>query len=182
MTRKDRINNLYFEWMSDLVCFDRFSDEISYRKLLMFLHKTEFTYTIPMDINRAKDGGDLRYRFAYEHPDFSDAELYLEGPCSVLEMLVALSLRCEETLMDNTQYGNRTSQWFWEMIVNLGLGSMYDDQFDRRFVKETINTFLNREYSPNGKGGLFKIKNCKYDLRTVEIWKQLNWYLDSIIG
>lgn len=182
MTRKDRIINIYFSWLCDFVCFERFSSEISYRKLLMVLHKTEFTYIIPMDVNRANDGIDLRWRFVCEHPEFDDAELYLEGPCSVLEMLVALSLRCEETIMDDTRFGNRTSQWFWGMITNLGLGSMSDERFDKRYVKDRINIFLNREYSPDGKGGLFKIRNCEYDLRYIEIWTQLNWYLDTIIS
>ena len=182
MTRKDRIINLYFNWLCDFVCFERFSEEISYRKLLMFLHKTEFTYIIPMDANRAGDGVDLRWRFAYEHPDFRDAELYLEGPCSVLEMLVALALRCEETIMDDTRYGNRTSQWFWTMLRNLGLGSMSDKYFDRKRATNNIMIFLNRDYEPDGTGGLFKIENCKYDLRDIEIWTQLNWYLNTIIS
>ena len=182
MTRKDRIINLYFKWLCDFVCFEKFSSEISYRKLLMFLHKTEFTYILPMDVNRAKDGIDLRWRFTIEHPEFSDAETYLDGPCSVLEMLVALSLRCEETIMDDTRYGNRTSQWFWTMLTNLGLGSMSDEYFDRKKAKENISIFLNREYYPDGTGGLFKLKHCGYDLRDIEIWTQLNWYIETIIS
>ena len=68
------------------------------------------------------------------------------------------------------------------MINNLGLGDMIDSRFDEFYVEETIDIFLNREYQSNGKGGLFTIKNCDYDLREVEIWYQLCWYLDSIMG
>ena len=83
--------------------------------------------------------------------------------------------------MDDTLFGNRTGQWFWGMIRNLGLSPMNDSNFDAEFVDDVIARFLNREYEPDGKGGLFTIKNCDHDLRTVEIWRQLSWYLGSIM-
>lgn len=180
MRRKDLITNKYFEWMFDLVCKDRYASSISFRKLLMHLHNTEFTYCLGNDKNRAEDGISLRYRFAYENPEFDDAEAYLDGPCSVLEMMLALSIRCEESIMDNPVIGDRTAHWFWGMVTNLGLGSMYDAKYDRRIVDAILTRFLNRDYEPNGKGGLFTIRNRNTDLRTVEIWYQLNWFLDSI--
>ena len=179
--QEEIINNAYFEWMYDLVGENRYSKSISYRKLLMRLHDTEFIFLIQKDENRAKDGLNLRYRFAYDHPDIEDAESYLKGPCSVLEMMIALAIRCEENIMDDPEIGNRTGQWFWSMITSLGLGSMIDSRFDRRFVDDTIDIFLNRKYAPNGKGGLFTIRNCDCDLRTVEIWYQLCYYLDTIV-
>ena len=39
--------------------------------------------------------------------------------CSVLEMMVALAICCEETYMDNPNIGNRTGQWFWNMVKNI---------------------------------------------------------------
>lgn len=184
MTFRDEINNEYFEWMCNLVFDGSYSKETSFRKLLIHLHDTEFIYSIPKDENRACDGLNLRYRFAYEHPELGDGEAdsYITGPCSVLEMMLALAIRCEEDTMDNPLVGNRTGQWFWEMIVNLGLGSMTDVRYDRRRVDDVIDIFLNREYEPDGRGGLFRIRGCKRDLRTVEIWNQLNWYLDTIIS
>ena len=179
----DDINNDYFEWLYNLVCDGLYTGRNSYRKLLMFLHNTEFTWTIPMDENRASDGIDLRYRFSvsqgYEGGYLSE---YIDGPCSVFEMILALAIRCEENIMDDTAYGDRTTQWFWGMINNLGLGEMVDGLFDKDYVNTVIKDFLNRDYKPNGKGGLFTIRNCDHDLRDVEIWYQLNWYLDSILG
>ena len=61
---KNEIKNEYFNWMCELVCGDRYAVTISYRKLLMRLHDTEFTYLIERDSNRANDGMQLRYRFA----------------------------------------------------------------------------------------------------------------------
>ena len=180
MTQYDIIND-YFEWLYNLVCGERYAKSISYRKLLIQLHNTEFRWSIPKDRNRAEDGIDLRYRFAYYHASPAAVESYLDGPCSVLEMMVSLAIRCEEHIMDDPEIGDRTGQWFWGMIVNLGLGSMTDNRYDEDFVTETIERFLDRDYEPDGKGGLFTVRNCDRDLRYVEIWYQLCWYLDSIM-
>ena len=179
MTYGDQINDEYFEYLCELIDAMRFAKQNSYRKLLMHLHDIEFTWFVPNDDNRADDGIQLRRRFGLSRND-TGLQKYLIGPCSVLEMMIALAIRCEEW-MDNTEFGNRTGQWFWGMINNLGLGSMRDSNFDRKYVDDVIARLLNREYEPNGKGGLFTVKHCNHDLRTVEIWCQLSWYLDSIM-
>lgn len=178
---QDRVNNDYFEWLFDMMCEDRYSEKISYRKLLMFLHNKKFRYSISRDENRAEDGMSLRIRFDRSYDTIENAECYIEGPCSVLEMIVALAIRCEEDIMDDPSVGDRTRQWFWGMIVNLGLGSMSDDNFDKRRVDDVVECFLNREYEPDGKGGLFTIRDCDCDLRDVEIWYQMCWYINSIL-
>lgn len=180
--RTDRIvDQCYFEWLYNKVAKGRYSKDISYDKLLLYLHSVDFRWSIPKDENRAKDGIDLRRRFANEFYRLDRADLYLEGPCSVLEMMVALATRCEENIMDNAVVGDRTGQWFWNMIVSLGLGSMLDDRFDEQYVEDRVDIFLDREYEANGKGGLFTVNNATKDLRTVEIWYQLCWYLDNIM-
>ena len=180
MTFSDKIIDEYFEWMFNLACGERYSKLISYRKLLMYLHDVEFTFSIPRDGDRAEDGIDMRRRFELSH-DYGDLSDILTGPCSVLEMMIALAIRCEETIMDNPDVGDRTGQWFWGMIVNLGLGAMDDDKFDIHLVENSIERFLNRKYEPNGKGGLFTVRHRDRDLRYVEIWWQLCWYLDDIV-
>lgn len=180
MTFGDRVNNEYFEWLCELVDIRRYSRGVGYRKLLVHLHNIEFTWTIPLDDNRADDGIQLRRRFAFRQDDMSLSD-YITGPCSVLEMMVALANRCEESIMDDAQLGNRTGQWFWGMVHSLGLSSMSDSYFDVEFVDDVIGRFLNREYEPDGRGGLFTVRHCNDDLRTVEIWRQLNWYLGSIM-
>lgn len=180
MTRKE-LKDAYFNWMYQLVLDEKHSGRLSHRKLLRKLHQMEFTYRIPMDGNRAEDGVDLRYRFGYENGHkSSEIACYLDDKdSSVLEMIVALSIRCEEHIMDDPDIGNRTSQWFWNMIVNLGLGSMNDAKFDEGYVEEIVRKFLEREYKRNGEGGLFTVKHCRRDLRSVEIWYQMCWYLDE---
>jgi len=180
---RNRIKNEYYEWLSDIVCENRFSKNVSYTKLLMHLHNTKFKYLIPRDRNRAERGINLRYNFAIDQGYEDNYEIVLadlNGRCSVLEMLVALAMQCEE-LMDDPRYGDRTGQWFWGMITNLGLGGIRDDNYDKDYVTDVITKFLNRDYEPDGKGGLFTIRNCDEDLRDVEIWTQLCWYLDSFL-
>lgn len=178
MTRED-IANEYFDWLYALVNDSKYTKRATYRRLLMCLHTIDFTYTIPLDENRAQDGVDLRYRFAMERGYMlTDVPI---GQCSVLEMLVALAYRCEEHIMVDPDIGNRTGQWFWTMISNIGLDSMIDGHFDKRYVLDKISKLLNRDYQKNGSGGLFTIDNCSRDLRRVEIWYQMCWYLDSIL-
>ena len=82
--------------------------------------------------------------------------------------------------MDDPSVGDRTGQWFWKMVVNLGLGSMTDSKFNLEEAESIITRFLNREYEPDGRGGLFTVRNCECDLRDVEIWVQMMWFLDGI--
>lgn len=179
MTQNDILNN-YFEWLCRLVCGDRISDSVTYKKLLMRLHNTQFYYSLPKDEDRAGEGMNLRWRFVCENGLSSAFLNELEGPCSVLEMMIGLAIHCEEHIMDNPSIGNRTGQWFWGMVTNLGIGSMTNDNFDKRFVDDAVTRFLDRKYDPDGKGGLFRIRNCKHDLRKIEIFSQLCWYLNSI--
>lgn len=176
------IRDDYFEWLYRLMCGTRYPKHISYRRLLMHLHIIDFRFTIPLDENRAENGINMRYRYALFNGYEERADRImriLDGPCSVLEMMVALAIHCEEDIMDDPEYGDRTTQWFWGMIGNLGLGSMTDDHYDEEYVNYVIERLLDRKYKPNGEGGLFTIYNCKKDLRKVEIWRQLGMYLNT---
>lgn len=182
MTRTD-IEQAYFDWMYHMVTDNRYGGEIRYHKLLTFLHDIEFRYVLSRDADRAEDGESLRRRFAfynYEHEERGKVIDYLARPCSVLEMILALAIRCED-IMDDPAIGNRTGQWFWEMINTIGIGWMSDDAFDKDEALKKINIFMEREFEPDGEGGLFHIPNCHSDLRDVEFWVSMLWYLDHII-
>ena len=166
----------YFNWIYNQLVSPKGK---SYKKLLKHLHSIEFKYIIPMDENRAKDGINLRYRFLYDKGLDTNLMDYSK-PCTVLEMLLALAMRCEESLSD-WEAGDRTKQWFWEMLNNLNLGLMTDSVYDENYIDEVIFTFMNRQYQPDGTGNIFIIPYCKYDLRTIEIWYQMCWYLDTLL-
>lgn len=179
------LENAYFDWLCQIVTSDNCVSRGIYRKLLTELHTVNFTYTVLMDRNRAADGLALRTRFGLDitHRDIQGANeiaRHITGECSVLEMMIALVLRCEETIMDDTRFGNRTEYWFWRMINTMHLTEFTDSNFDRQLVAERIRCMLDREYSPDGDGGLFFIPGIREDLRDVEIWTQMLWYLDTL--
>ena len=168
--RNENERKEYFNWLCRFVTGKKKSKYGSYEKLLHILHNTDFTWTIPMDSNRADDGKELRRRFGI---DISDK------PCSVLEMMVALAIRCERSVMSNPDVGDRTGPWFWGMIANLGLNHMTDSRFNEAETREIVSRLLARQYAPDGKGGLFTVPNSRYDMRTVEIWYQAMWSLEN---
>lgn len=178
MTRRNIINRYHF-WLTNLVSDEH--HQRSYQALLDTLGESEFIWSINNDMNRAADGIDLRARFADEHNiDYRTIQDILYGPCSVLEMMVGLACRCEDSIMGDEEYGNRTPKWFWDMVKNLDLYSMTDDEYDDEYVHCVITALLYRTYKRDGEGGLFTVPNCKYNLRRVEIWYQMCWYLDTI--
>lgn len=178
----------YFDWLCTQVGDSYPHSGYPYQKLLRLLFTIEFTFLMPMDRDRYDDGVNLRFDFGYIISDSDnsrirseDAKTVMENlkdkPCSVLEMMVALAIKCEEIMSDD-DLGDRVGQWFWDMIVNLGLDAMYDTNFNERYSRRIIDRFLHRRYEPDGKGGLFYIKNCYYNLKHEEIWYQLQWYLE----
>lgn len=181
---RNEVRNAYFQWLYNWMSGERYHYDVSFKRLLMQLHDTEFVYTIRNDQNRAEDGANLRYRFAKERIIDEPVDYILEclaGPCSVLEMMIALANRCEEDYMDDPAYGNRTAQWFWGMVTNLKLGNMTDAWYDKRYVADVLDKFLHRKYAPDGSGGLFKIRDYKGDMRKMEIWHQMCYFLDTFM-
>ena len=179
----ENLEHEYLDWMYNIVCDENYK-RIQYRYLFRYLYDTDFDYLMPMDGNRAEEGINLRYRFGREN-GYSDAIIasYLDvKDCSVLEMMIALAIRCEEQIMDNDEYGNRVGQWFWEMVVCLGLGDMTDDEFNPSKVGHRLYIFINRLYEKNGRGGLFEVNDPSIDMRSYDIWYQMNFHLREIFG
>lgn len=172
------IKEKYFKWMCRKVGADLYGHE----KLLRLLFGIEFNYIIDRDDNREADGIDLRYHFGYERSiDHARISFYLDHePCSVLEMMVALAIRCESSV-DTDKIDDPAAMLFDHMLRNLGLIYMDDNNFSEDYVRDTIEIFLNREYERDGQGGLFHIPGCKQDLRDVEIWFQAMWYINYIM-
>lgn len=167
----------YLKWLCDKVPSD-FGNR-TYKKLLKALQSHDFTYTMEMDENRAVQGAYLRQEYADEK--CLDDCWMASYPCTVLEMMIALARISEERTMKDDDYGNRTGKWFWDMIASIGLMEMDDNEYDDKFVQDKIQRLLDRDYSPNGQGGLFTIPNAAIDLRTVDIWYQAQWYFAACL-
>lgn len=174
------IREEYFRWLCDFIFIPR---RKNYKRLVKFLFGVEFTYSLGLDEDRAEDGIDLRSRFASERDHTSDyiKSLYRAEPCSVLEMMIALSIRFEENIMNDPEIGDRTESWFWIMIDNCGMSKFTDSRFNSDEVGVILSRILNREYNPNGEGSMFPVYRRSEDMREVEIWYQIMWYLDEYL-
>jgi hypothetical protein len=179
MSRPEEIKEEYFRNLCELVGIGG----PTHRSFLFAktLFEKQFYWTVPNDDNRAEDGKDLRPTYCgTKYTTF--VERALEGPCSVLEMLIALAQRIEEMLATR-QGPDRTKQWFWEMIHNLGLQEFLDgdpsEEQDRKHYhnQEALDMFLKRKYPANGRGSLFP--HTGLDARNVEIWYQMQSYYNE---
>lgn len=84
-------------------------------------------------------------------------------------------------IMGNSNYGDRTGQWFWRMIYSLGLSSQNDINFDEGYVDYVLDRFNKRQYAPNGEGGLFTVDFPRVPpMNEIEIWRQAMRYLNSL--
>ena len=159
----------YYDWLYKIVCGEWEPRNLSFHRLLMYLFNRDYIPACEMDVCRATDGINLRYRFASENNiPYGKIDAVFQGvPCSMLEMMVALAIRIEEHIMEDRSMGNRVGQWFWSMVVSLGLAAMDDTRFD------------SRDYQPNGAGGLFTLSHPTEDMRQIDIWYQLMAYLNE---
>lgn len=167
----------YFEWLCSKVPSD-FGDR-TYKELLRQLYLEDFKYDCDMDQNRATQGTSLRQEYANEK--VLDDYWMAEYPCSVLEMMIALAEICESRIMQDETKGNQTGRWFWDMVSNMGLMRMDDKHFDAKVAHKKIQDMLEKNYDPDGRGGLFMIPNLKMDIRKFDIWYQAMLYLSECL-
>lgn len=166
-----KVSRLYFEWLCHIV-----DVKDGYWSVMGYLYNHEFTWFIANDDNRINDGIALRDKFLEE----SGLEADIYGPCSVLEMMVALAMRMETDILYDPEKGDQTSEWFWLMIRNLGLDRYSDENLDFETAGEIdniIRVMVDRVYAMNGTGGLFPLKKPKQNQRRVEIWYQMQHYI-----
>ena len=165
----------YFDWLCSKIKI-KDEDISNYSMLLEALNRFSFEYDLYGDRNRAEDGANMRYRFYLETGNVIRDRS--NNPCSILEMMIALAIRCE-SIMEKPETDDMTPYWFWDMIESLGLSGMANDNYDEFFIGQVICQFLTHSYEPNGKGGLFTIVKAKTDMRRIEIWYQMMTYLDE---
>lgn len=161
----------YKDWLLWRVHFSR----KTHGRLIEYLHSTDFRWSVAHDENRAGDGTWYREEF---FKNCSLEEGKFKKPCSVLEMLVGLSIR-----MNNDFVGDPAEEKpdiiFWEMICNLKLDQFDNDHFDSEMVDEIVQDWLDREFAYDGEGSIFPIKNPFRDQREIEIWSQMNDYIEE---
>ncbi len=169
----------YFNWLCDIVRADE--QTLYWYDVLYFLKGTEFVVKNPRDANRVEDAWDLRNEYVSKFGNCSGTR---SMPISVLEVLIALARRGEQEIMHDPDLGDRTSEWFWTMLCNLGLDEFAyknatdDPEVDLKLSK-IVASFMYRKYFRDGKGGLFQNKTGQIDMRKEELWNQMCYYFDQ---
>lgn len=166
----------YYQWLLEKV--DGYMDPYyNYSLLLHKLHSIPFVYSIERDKNRAIDAERLRHEYMDE---VGINDIYYEDnvPCSVLEMLIALSIRCDQEIMGEAGI-DQVAKWFWIMIENLDLMHCSDENFSGEYVSQQVHIWLDRMFDRRGKGSPFPLKRAIHDQRKVEIWLQMCGYLSE---
>lgn len=177
----------YYEWLVDQV--DDY-DSCKYKVLMLYLWTKEFYSSIPMDENRASDGKELRSLYMDETDQTGTG--VPEGPCRVLEVLVALSKRINDDILMEESGKRGTGKYFWEMLSNLGVDSRHSDakitvarqnsedgKSGMDDLEEKVTIWLDRKYKKTGFGGIFPLRYTRHDQRTTELWYQMHEYLNE---
>ena len=175
----------------------------NHRKLCVELFKNRFfiTRSAPKrDVDREKDGLELRKELPHkthwldnmtqdEYPgNVFDYERY-QIPCTILEMIIGISKRMSEQLMDEDGE-DKTAQYFWEIIRNLGLDCWDDDNFGwetglaPKNIGKTCEILCKRQYNPDGTGGgMFPMPGLLgINQKKMEIWYQMQEYINWKYG
>ena len=177
VSRDVEIKNGYFSWLVEFV-----KPDDRHWCLLRRLHQKDYIWLdcVPLDENRDKDGRALRVKFANDSEwPLEEVLGVLEGPCSVLEMLVAMAMRIETDILYDAAYGDRTGEWFW-MILNNAHLNMNDDEYYQIYIDQVLNTILSRWYDKNSEGSFFPVKNtCGRDWRKTDLWMQMQLYFEE---
>lgn len=171
----------YFDWLCILVGIDGRSTRRNYGYLARALHRMEFRAKLPIDQNRGMDGLQLRVEFMQLHGEFGSATN--RSACTMFEFLIALAKRMN-FLMHGNEQNHYTEYYFWILLRNLRLDKLTDDKWGYMngdfFVEDAVYRVVDRQYNPNGDGGLFPLKNPGADQRGVEIWYQMqNWLSEN---
>ena len=176
----DQLDREYFEWLcDDLVPHPLSRSRIrTHWKLYRLLYQMEFTYFVKNDENRAADGLNIRKRFVDETQLNRNSEnvVWLDQPCSMLEVLLGMASRLE------FMAGGAAKDWFWEMLENAGItfsisSDAYWDGQVREGIVARLDLINKRKYSKNGEGGFFPCLNTNKDMRKVELWYQMSEYV-----
>lgn len=176
-TVPSRLKEAYFHWLVKQVRDpSRRNQRRTYWDLLSLMHSKEFVWLVPNDDNRIADGVYLRYEFLDGRNLSGEIAKEDFGPCSTLEVLIALSRRVE------FQAGGSAEGWAWQLLDNLGLLRMSDPLSKRKvnLANQILEDLIWRQYQSDGEGGFFPLNHPPEDQTKVEIWAQMCCYVIEI--
>jgi len=160
----------YYEWLTAQIDIP---NEHTYNELFEIMHNVEFVWTVSGDDSRVADGTYLRQEFTQSQvPNLN------LGAATFLEVLVGLSRRV--AFISGSD--DRSKEWAWALLKNLRLYKYSDPMSPERRSNayDKIQTVIWRTYREDGLGGFFPLQNPEEDQRQVEIWYQMNAYVNEM--
>lgn len=174
------IRQSYLNWLQTIGGADNNAFGNGYCCLFATLHQIPFNIIIERDNNRLSDAINLRESFK-DDTNYALYDCIDNMPVSFLEILISLALRME-FIISASEDINETAKWVWVLLNNLNLIWFDDLTWDDNKEMEVIfiaQRVINRTYEPNGQGSMFPLKDSKDDMRNVELWYQMNAYLNE---
>lgn len=181
----------YLDWLESFTIDPYYVEgaDPTYHYLIKTLWDIPFHGSIGNDDDRGADGIELRIRY----DDILAKKIGIDdnvmpqtrgifGPCRVLEMLIALSMRMCDICQDLVP-NNSVSRWFWEIMVNVGFDYLSDDAWEwqnsEKLVNDTVDRIMNLKGRGYGKAGGGWFRSTRW--KTIEIWYQMHEYLGRYI-
>jgi len=170
----EQLDSEYLEWLYSQVGNPNFKNpKRTYWSLFRQLYLKEFIWLIANDDNRVEDGRELKLLFL-EESGIRPRDGWAEEPgCSFLEVLIALSSHLAFEL------DSEVGECFWHLMDNIGLREFNDMDYDTDRIDELVDRVIWRNYKKNGRGGLFPLRNPHEDQTKVELWYQMNAYVQE---
>lgn len=170
------LDEIYFEWLTGHVNINYGrANGRTFVDLMGQLHTKEFVWIVPNDDNRLEDAIALRHNFLNEEGITEHDNFLGEPPLSVLEVIVGLADRCAFIA------GGDPRNWAWKLVENLDLHKMSDSLSRRKQeqIDDILEVLIWRNYKPDGSGGFFPLEHPNMNQKEVEIWYQMNAYLEE---
>ena len=167
----------YLDFLTEAVELDDRTGR--YSMLLEYLFEVKFVTDskYKLDEDRVENGLNMREKYAEEYIDIRRVDRFLDSfgeGISMLEFLVSMCEKMSETIF----FDSHLSEFFWQIIDNLGLDSMNDDEFDESVVDSVLRILLGRKYCRDGSGGgMFYVPNSDFDLTKLDFFQQAQIWL-----
>lgn len=111
-----------------------------YRSLIKKLFSIEYKYNT---INKDRHDDVIEYRKNYLIDNkINQTDILDKYKVNVLEVLIVLSIRTEDDTMHDIKYGDRSCQWFWAIISDIGLIKFDDNNYNESEVEKIVFNWM----------------------------------------
>lgn len=187
----------YYKWLCELSGMDGV--------LAQMFFQTDFRWDdgIPDDANRAKESKEeLREKYARHILNIDDESNIstddrtkidrvvrsILGPACVFEVLVMIAKNIDD--MMNMEEEPHISEYFERLMMNVGFDFYDEEDYDvnpekvTKYWENCLDRWLDREYLPDGEGGLFPLAvdlmgEKRYDQRKRSLWEQMGDWINQ---